>query len=255
MTESRVVAVMTGLLRVSRDRTNAGGGPRCVGKEGVGDIGAFIHTSGQHPRDPCGPFTRPLIRIPSVSGRLFTYFHLGFIACWDANEMPQRNPQCLEEALSRLVRPDCQQRLSLPLHSNVAPIIPATLPTYLLHAPALISRRRRMLKQLTTAGAPDLTLVTCANREDVEALSHADRACLFPQYVQTHWSKKRSGVMTNGTFSLGLKHQLAYLDIIRRGLLAAMILEDDSMVRRPQKYALRARGPLPDPSTASHSPT
>ncbi|KOO26761.1 histone h2b [Chrysochromulina tobinii] len=91
-------------------------------------------------------------------------------------------------------------------------------------------RHRRMLKLLAAVGAPDLTLVGCANRADVEVLSPADRACVHPEYVTTHWSAKSASGLSNGTLSLGLKHQLAYLDIVRRRLAAALVLEDDSTI-------------------------
>ncbi len=96
-----------------------------------------------------------------------------------------------------------------------------------------------MMERLAAVGAPDLTLLTCANREDVDALSASDRNCLHPEYVVTHWSccwsrKTRCDQprcatgMRNGTLSLALKHQLAYRDVVRRGLARALILEDDS---------------------------
>jgi len=138
---------------------------------------------------------------------------------------------CFGDALAQLMRrPDgCMQRLSLPGADKLALlIVPKTLPVYLMHTPALGARRRRMLRLLADAGAPDLTLFGCSNREDVELLSHEDRACLHPKYVVTHWSKPSAAGLTNGTLSLGLKHQLAYLDIVRRRLPAALLLEDDS---------------------------
>lgn len=136
---------------------------------------------------------------------------------------------CLEPALSRLVSGGCMQRMSLPMQSMHTHLVPRFLPTYLLHSPALHPRLRRMLRLLAVAGAPDLTVVGCANREDVDALSSGDRACLHPEYVVTHWSKPAGG-LSNGTLSLGLKHQLAYLDMIERRLSAALVLEDDSTV-------------------------
>jgi hypothetical protein len=45
----------------------------------------------------------------------------------------------------------------------------------------------------------------------------------------THWSSS-DATLTNGTLSLALKHQLAYLDIIHRALPKALILEDDSVL-------------------------
>ena len=139
---------------------------------------------------------------------------------------------CLQPALSRLLAypENCLQRLSMPLPGNTLPIVPQTLPIYLMYTPALAMRHRRMLKLLAAVGAPDLTLVGCANRADVEVLSPADRACVHPEYVTTHWSAKSASGLSNGTLSLGLKHQLAYLDIVRRRLAAALVLEDDSTI-------------------------
>lgn len=137
---------------------------------------------------------------------------------------------CIEPALSRLLeRTGCLERLSLPIPAQAwKPVMLS--PVYLLHVPQLELRRRRMLRQLTLIGAPDLTLIGCANREDVEQLSAVDRTCLHPRYVVTHWSSRSAPHLSNGTLSLALKHQCAYLDIVRRRLAAALILEDDAVL-------------------------
>jgi len=122
------------------------------------------------------------------------------------------------------------ERRSLALGgSGMMPVVPApALPVYMMHTPELGTRRQRLLRLLAVAGAPDLTLVGCANREDVGRLSADDRACLHPEYVATHWTRPAAAGLSNGTLSLGLKHQLAYHDILRRRLAAALVLEDDS---------------------------
>lgn len=50
--------------------------------------------------------------------------------------------------------------------------------------------------------------------------------------------------MGNGTLSLALKHRLAYADLLRRGLPAALVLEDDATVP-PDLWAQLARLAIP----------
>mmetsp|Transcript_4507 Transcript_4507/g.11911 ORF Transcript_4507/g.11911 Transcript_4507/m.11911 type:complete len:305 (+) Transcript_4507:258-1172(+) len=137
---------------------------------------------------------------------------------------------CFDRALERLTRAtSCMQHLSLPMPGGQLPLVPKALPVYLLHDESMAARGHRMIKLLSAAGAPDLTLITCASRQVVDGLNFADRTCLFPEYALTHWSKPVPG-MANGTLSLALKHQLAYRDIGQRRLSAALLLEDDSTV-------------------------
>ena len=162
--------------------------------------------------------------------------------------MPGGPSSCLEPALARLARPDCLQRISVPLPAGAG----AALPVYLLHTPLLPTRAEKMMERLRAVGAPDLTLIACADRADVDTLSVADRACLYPGYVVTHWSARPTCAephcaagLSNGTLSLALKHQLAYRDVVARSLRSALVLEDDSILppdlwRRLAAYALPA---------------
>ena len=86
------------------------------------------------------------------------------------------------------------------------------------------------------ARVTDVTWVDCANREDIAALDAKSRRCLHPEYVPHPWARKgdithpSAFAMANGTLSLALKHQLAARDIRKRGVRAALVLEDDALV-------------------------
>lgn len=140
---------------------------------------------------------------------------------------------CIEPALARLVQqqPSCFERISAPssLYGASSTLHARALPVYLLHAPILAARRPRMLHLLYKIGVPDLTVVTCANHDNVAGLSHRDRSCLHPSYAVTHWSGQPQA-LSNGTLSLALKHQLAYRDIVHRRINKALIFEDDCTV-------------------------
>ena len=84
-----------------------------------------------------------------------------------------------------------------------------------------------MEQRLRAMGGSDVTFVLCADRQDIARLDAAERRCLHPEYVPTrNWAHR--GGLSNGTISLALKHQIAYAEISRRRLDAALIVEDDA---------------------------
>ena len=64
----------------------------------------------------------------------------------------------------------------------------ASLPVYVAHASRLRHRRRFVRTQLRALGAPDVTMVLCADAEEVARLTVAQRRCLHPVYARTRWS-------------------------------------------------------------------
>ena len=102
------------------------------------------------------------------------------------------------------------------------------LPIYVTHAPFLTSRRQHVERRLAAIGANDVTFITCANKEDVRHFTAEQRACLYAPTRNPFDHGK--GTIANGTLSLALKHKLAYRDLLRRQLLAALIIEDDAGV-------------------------
>ena len=94
-------------------------------------------------------------------------------------------------------------------------------PVYVLHAPWLVRRHAHMRRQLVGIGAADVTWVTCSNRDDVSALSPAQRACAYPcvqmnRYAEIDRSTGFANTLSNGTVSLALKHKMAAWDMLRR---------------------------------------
>ena len=85
-----------------------------------------------------------------------------------------------------------------------------------------------MHRQLIRLHAGDVTWVLCAGREVVAALDAANRTCLHPCNEQNELSNQVR--LHDGTISLALKHKLACLDMLRRGLASALVLEDDAML-------------------------
>ena len=55
---------------------------------------------------------------------------------------------CLEPALARLARPACMERVSFALPPARVLLVGQVLPVYVLHAPALTTRRARMAERL-----------------------------------------------------------------------------------------------------------
>ena len=119
----------------------------------------------------------------------------------------------------------CLERVSfaLPQPSNF-------LPVYVAHARGLTKRRAHIEAQLRRVGAPDATFVMCGDVGVVNALDPALYGCLHPQYTRTDWSRPGVTRLPNGTLSLALKHRLAHADALRRGLNAALVLEDDAVL-------------------------
>ena len=101
------------------------------------------------------------------------------------------------------------------------------LAAYVTAVPRLTARYEGIKRLLSAAGTTDVTMVTCANREDIEALPAERRHCLHPEYTATRWSSKAMR-MPNGTLSLSVKHILSYRDLLRRDLHAILVLEDDA---------------------------
>ena len=91
---------------------------------------------------------------------------------------------CLPAALEALTHHGCMERASFLQGSQ--PI--ASLPVYVAHAGRLRHRRRFVRTQLRALGAPDVTMVLCADAEEVARLTVAQRRCLHPVYARTRWS-------------------------------------------------------------------
>ena len=93
-------------------------------------------------------------------------------------------PSCLPAALEALTHHGCMERASFLQGSQ--PI--ASLPVYVAHAGRLRHRRHFVRTQLRALGAPDVTMVLCADAEEVARLTVAQRRCLHPVYARTRWS-------------------------------------------------------------------
>ena len=93
---------------------------------------------------------------------------------------------CLPAALEALTHGGCMERASFLQGSQ--PIVPASLPVYVAHAGRLRRRRRFVRAQLRALGAPDVTMVLCADAEEVARLTVTQRRCLHPDYARTRWS-------------------------------------------------------------------
>jgi len=100
------------------------------------------------------------------------------------------------------------------------------LPTYVVHSPHLVHRRRSILENLERLAISSVTLVACANRDDINALHSAERACIYSSTFNPF--DKRNTILQNGTISLALKHKIAYADIVQRRIERALVLEDDA---------------------------
>ena len=93
---------------------------------------------------------------------------------------------CLPAALEALTHGGCMERASFLQDSDSQPI--ASLPVYVAHAGRLRRRRRFVRAQLRALGAPDVTMVLCADAEEVARLTVTQRRCLHPDYARTRWS-------------------------------------------------------------------
>ena len=150
-----------------------------------------------------------------------------------------KSQDCFLPTLRSLARPACLERLTLQNGGawNVLPSAPAV---YVLSAPELAERRARVVAQLGELEVVDVTLVGCANRDDLVAMDAARQRCLCPELLVTRWvtnvkyleyKRQRrqfnmpfiniSGFYTPnhpygisfGVFSLAVKHKIAYFDL------------------------------------------
>ena len=76
--------------------------------------------------------------------------------------------------LRDLAHPSCLLRQSL---GNAPPF---ALPVDATVVPSLRLRYEVLTNTLQRVGVSDLTMITCMNREDVDALDHRQRKCLHP---------------------------------------------------------------------------
>lgn len=143
--------------------------------------------------------------------------------------------KCYIPTLSSLATLGCLRRDTAMRDNRTVPLLPQ-LPVYVLSVPGLKQRVQRMKERLAAARVADVTWNFCANRDTVTGFDDRTRRCLHPEYVPHPWARKgnpyRPGefAMANGTLSLALKHQLVAWDILRRGIRAALVLEDDALV-------------------------
>ena len=106
------------------------------------------------------------------------------------------------------------------------------LPIYVLTAPALVLRQKKMVAHLSAAGSDEVTFVQCANRDAVAALTPFERGCLYhPAYNPMEPPAFRRSI-SNGSISIALKHRIALYDLLSRRDTppAAIVLEDDAVV-------------------------
>ena len=128
--------------------------------------------------------------------------------------------------LSKLMRDGCLERLR---QQPGAATTAARYPVYAAVSRNLPQRRVRLEQKLAALGGSDVTLVLCADKQDVGRLDGAERQCVHPEYVATRRWFHRGG-LSNGTLSLALKHQIIYAEVARRGLEAALVVEDDAVL-------------------------
>lgn len=170
--------------------------------------------------------------------------------------LPHRAGACFSDVLAELSAGSCMVRsdYSAANSSSSAATLQRSLllprfPVYVLHAPWLRGRHAHMRMQLVRLAAADVTWLTCANRDDVNAMSPQQRACAYPcvqlnRYFIKNTTTNTPVALANGTISLALKHKLACYDMLRRGLTAALILEDDAVLQ-PDLWAQMARLHIP----------
>jgi len=110
-----------------------------------------------------------------------------------------------------LVHPSCMVRLRRQPPST-------GMRYYVLNARRLLHRRQHVLAQLDlfVSDATDVTLVHCADADELFALPAAALSCLSPFTLSTPFTKSREGFAI-GTRSLALKHMIAMHDMLSRG--------------------------------------
>ena len=136
--------------------------------------------------------------------------------------------QCFHKVLHFLSTANgCMSRVSFANNSHLG----FQFSIYGLVVPKLAIRFEMIKSRLQALAATNVTFVTCANKEDVEALQPQDRTCLHPEYAKTRFSlSENQTALPTGTLSLALKHYLAYYDMWQQGLPAALVLEDDATI-------------------------
>ena len=132
---------------------------------------------------------------------------------------------CVEPTLSAMASTQCMVRASYPRSGGGG----LALPVYVAHARRLHQRRAHLNEQLSSVGAPDVTLVLCADADEVASLDADAYRCVHPSYTRTSWSDARHARLPNATLSLALKHRLAHRDMHKRRLRAALVIEDDAV--------------------------
>ena len=103
---------------------------------------------------------------------------------------------------------------------------PLEIPFYLINARCLVERRRNAMNNLWRLGIADITIVHCADADELRRLPNATYRTLHPGIVETRWGRAGSR-LPMGTVSLALKHMIAARDLLRRGVARAGIVEDD----------------------------
>ncbi|KAL3932269.1 MAG: hypothetical protein SGPRY_000775 [Prymnesium sp.] len=119
------------------------------------------------------------------------------------------------------------------------------IPIYVLHSPFLHDRRNFMLDQLSGICTRDVTWVTCIERATIDLLDWEQRHCLMPcEAITTYFNPEGKAHLANGTVSLALKHKAAYLNIEKRRLTRALVLEDDAVLP-PRLWDILAAASVP----------
>ena len=145
---------------------------------------------------------------------------------------------CFKQVLDSLMS---QGNCMIRIHDEVK--LRLTLPFYVLNTPALVERRDHALSQLRRHGAADITIVHCANREDIVELPPLKVHCLHPRMAPTVYAKAQPELVA-GTLSLAVKHTIAMYDVLRRHLRCGAILEDDAFLH--PRFGIELNSYLPD---------
>lgn len=124
---------------------------------------------------------------------------------------------------------------------------PHAPPVYVLSAHHLTERHKHVAETLAAVSlGEDVTLVLCADAAELRCLDATRLGCLHPTALRRDWhnaSARHGQLLAFGTLSLALKHKLAVADAARRGLHAALVVEDDVTMRKDLWEVLHT--PLP----------
>lgn len=168
--------------------------------------------------------TQPQPRSSEKSGRTHDLAWLApCLRKSDHPDCPGPNTPCFAAEFQGLYKQSCMRRIDM---NRTVRTSLSWVPFYVTHAPWLTVRRNHILGQLGRIGAQDVTLVLCANGDEIGHLSPRARLCIHPWTMESPW--KRPGYPKNGSLSLTLKHMLAMHDMLHRRLPAAIVLEDDA---------------------------